>query len=639
MSSKSAKGGFVGLAVTPSLISGVRLATNDLSVLSTGQHILPSGTLSSDNLQLTNPDTFQMAVAGVCQSIMSGNPPYSETVFLSLLPPILQTEWFSSNQTVDAIHERLLDKISTSVTWDENDIPLLQAHISHQSPQGSLIVYSAYSSSLINTVAALLQKQGLTLAGVDMLPFALFRGLAGSGVVDALLGKIGHSAMWGCVGRTTFNAWISLWCGNQLLKLEYYPLPADEAEWQRLLLHITQSPAGLFTAPPIVWLVWDEPGQPSYIDWAQVKVPGKIIPAKLGPYFSQQSADQPAPSILAVGTALKSELNFPWGQWQGFTNHHVDQDASSAPLTPIQPGSQEQDFVAPATKADKKSSKKEKAAKPIKTKNTNPVSWLDTLNGLLFIASFLIMALTGLIWWVQSSPNANLPTSVQQWIKPERLSDHLNPTPDVLISVLGWVINNLPAGIELTDLTITPDTGNHPHAETTTLTVITKGQADSRQPIDTLVNAVKALEKAPGSDYIIHLIKTEIKPPAKTDDVIKSVDDTAKPAATPEAAGDSVSMDELMAISPSWSFTMTTTIHVIPAVAQAVKPTAPSRPAPPKAEPTPSKTEPKPEAKKPEPTAAPNKPTQPATAPKAPTKSPTAPAVKKPEPAHVHTPR
>lgn len=644
MSSKSAKGGFVGLAVTPSLISGVRLATQDLSVISTGQHILPAGTLSSDNLQLTNPDTFQMAIAGVCQSIMTGNPPYSETVFLSLLPPVLQTEWFSSNQTVETIHERLLDKVSHSVTWDDNDIPLLQAHISHQTPQGSLIVYSAYSSTLINTVAALLQKQGLTLAGIDMLPFALFRGLGGSGVVDALLGKIGHSAMWGCVGRTTFNAWISLWCGNQLLKLEYYPLPADEAEWQRLLLHITQSPAGLFTAPPIVWLVWDEPGQPSYIDWAQVKVPGKIIPAKLGPYFSQQSADQPAPSILAVGSALKSELSFPWGQWEGFSQHHVDQEASALPLTPIQPGNTQQDFVSPATsgkKADKKSGKKEKTPKP---PSNNPISWLDTLNGLLFIASFLIMALTGLIWWVESSPSTTLPSSLKQWIKPERLSDHLNPTPQVMMSVLGWVINNLPSGIELTDITLAPGTSLQAIQKGTTLTVVTQGQSDSRGPIDTLVRAINRLEKKPSEGYRIHLINATIKPPAKTDDVIKSLDAPAsgdkKPASAAEIPADSVSLDELLAITPSWSFTLTTTVEVLPSGATASQSLKP--------QPKPVTPQPEKAAEKKPVAAAHAKPSAPAAAsPPSPQAKPgeskpsgkSESTAKKPEPVHVHTPR
>jgi hypothetical protein len=293
----------IGFSVSPTHISAVRLSAADFSVEMQAHRQLPPATITHDGKKLLDSPTLVPLIREMMVQI--GNPEFSDPVYLCLYTPLMATHSFQMSQIQSLRKELSSQLIHQGQIRDE--LPLLQYSLLWQQGETALVTYGAFGSELIKEYCNVFYEAGLKIKSLDVLPFCVLRGLAASGVLDALLHKIGTNSVWGCFGITGSQTWYTLWHSTNLLFMGNFTTPTDQKSWEERLLEIV-SEIGIDS--PVVWLAWYENGMPPPIDPLHLKLKAPIRPANLGPFYGYPPHQ---PSTPAIGAALKSEILFPLG--------------------------------------------------------------------------------------------------------------------------------------------------------------------------------------------------------------------------------------------------------------------------------------------------------------------------------------
>lgn len=303
----------------------MRLSASNFAVEQHVHRQLPPATISHDGKRLLDPPTLVPVIRELMLEI--GNPEFTDPVHLGIYTPWTTTQLFQLGNA-PSLRQMLMDHVRQQQLFqDEEDAPVLQHSLLWQQGEAALVTYGLLNNEQIRDYCTVFYEAGLKIKTIDILPFCVLRGLAGSGVLDALLHKTGPTAIWGCFGVSGSQTWCTLWQGTYMLFYISFTTPADAQTWEERLLEPIQQLGLDF---PAVWLAWHEAGMPPPINPLHLKLKAPIRPALLGPFYGTPPHQ---PSAAAIGAALKAEIPFPF-QWDFLSDPTTDTLKKDYVLTP-----------------------------------------------------------------------------------------------------------------------------------------------------------------------------------------------------------------------------------------------------------------------------------------------------------------
>ncbi len=262
---------------------------------------MPSAILSHDSKRLLDQPTLVQLIRELMRDI--GNPRFTDTVILTISAPIIQTSRIHLAEQ-DSIKEVLESRLSFNPAFKEQS-PVLQYQLLWQHGESASVAYAALGNRLIRDVVQAFHEAGLKITLIDLLPLSVLRSMAASGVLDALLRRIGKDEAWGCFGVSGSLTWVSLWKGRHLVHMESFTTPADAPSWED---HIQDAVKQANSKPPAFWFAWAEPDSNLPINPLKLNLGVPLRQAMLGPMFGKPPMQ---PSFSALGAALKRDVAFP----------------------------------------------------------------------------------------------------------------------------------------------------------------------------------------------------------------------------------------------------------------------------------------------------------------------------------------
>lgn len=290
-----------GFSLTPTRLEAVCLSQKDFRVVSQANVAIPPGTISPDGRRVSDEPQLTTSLMELCELI--GYPLFSDPVYLAVLPPKLET----SSVCLSEI-EPLEGTLRTQVfTTGEIDDPMV---IKQYTPLWSEGKNTAVAWSLADTGTAeafvrVFYEAGLSLTSIEPLPLAITRGLAASGVLDALLRRMGTQRPWGFFGLAGDQLWIALWRGAQLVHITALEAPVSQGTLENALNAVALD---VMEDSPACWLWWQDPGVMFGVEPATLRLGAPVFEALPGPLYK---ALVPVKVLASLGSALKPEIAFP----------------------------------------------------------------------------------------------------------------------------------------------------------------------------------------------------------------------------------------------------------------------------------------------------------------------------------------
>ncbi len=299
----------IGFSISPTHIGAVRLSADDYSVECHFHKALPPAILSHDARRVLDVPTLVPILRDLLIDL--GSPDFSVPIFLSIHTPFIATQnrHFSETDSLKA----LLQQDVEAKNLLKDDPPLLQHALLWQHGETALVTYAVIGSELVKDFSEAFYQAGHRVTAVDLIPLSVLRGIAASGLADALLQKAGLNATWGCFGICGSQTWVTLLQGAHVVYMTNFTTPADKADWSKSIL---ESAASANIEKPVLWFAWEEKGTQHPIDPLKLDLKAPIRPAVLGPFYGPP---QGQPSIPALGAALKEEIPFPF-DWDFLTD-------------------------------------------------------------------------------------------------------------------------------------------------------------------------------------------------------------------------------------------------------------------------------------------------------------------------------
>lgn len=294
----------LGFSISPTHIGAVRVSASDFSLQYHTVQLLPPSTLSHDGKRLMDADALVVTLRDMVDAL--GHPEFSNPVCLSIYSP-----WFGVYEGELSDKQPLQQQILTHVlgkqaakepTW------MLKESLLWQHGTQVAVAYTILDRTLIENLCDAFYQAGLQVTAVDLIPFTILRTMATSGVLDALLKKIGEDAYWGCFGVCGSQTWLTVWHGTTLQHMDCFTTPADQSDWESQInrsLDKVQLPQKLK-----IWLAWQETGMQLPINPLKLELGAPVRETMLGPIYQKRGEK---PSLAALGSALKTEVPFPMG--------------------------------------------------------------------------------------------------------------------------------------------------------------------------------------------------------------------------------------------------------------------------------------------------------------------------------------
>jgi len=292
----------LGFSLTPNQVAAVKLSSADFSLLAQTTAAIKAFTLSQDSSRLLNATSLCESLDITTEEL--GNPEFSVPVYLAL-----QSSWMGMYEGPIDDNFPIVDQLLHAVLPDHASEPdkwIVQFSLLRQQGSQYRIAYAILEQALIENVCTAFHQAGLHVVSFDLIPCIVLRAMAASGVLDALLHKIGKNACWGCFGVAGTQTWVTLWQGNRLQFLQGFITPDDTTTLEN---KIKESVAKC-EERPVVWLAWQEMEEPQQVfpNLLTLKLDAPVRPARLGPLYEGKVT-----SLAPIGAALKADVVFPLG--------------------------------------------------------------------------------------------------------------------------------------------------------------------------------------------------------------------------------------------------------------------------------------------------------------------------------------
>jgi hypothetical protein len=293
----------VGFTISPTHISAVKISTKDFLPVSHAQQALPLALISPDGKQIMKKEQLVSIIEQMMTKI--GYPKFSDPVYLTISVPVLMTHQVELFEAIPAFRAELENGLAQTMLKEQN--PLLQfSVISQEYGSSARVAYAVEGEQAIKEYSELFYEAGVRLKGIEIIPLSVLRGLAASGVLDAVTRTIGVNNFWGCLGISGSQTWCSLWQGKALVQIGSFSTPPDKVEWETAINNFARQ-AGV--AKPALWLAWKDPAAIRFpADLLKLTLNGPIREAFLGPLYGHPSEQ---PTLSSVGVALKEVIPFP----------------------------------------------------------------------------------------------------------------------------------------------------------------------------------------------------------------------------------------------------------------------------------------------------------------------------------------
>lgn len=253
---------------------------------------------------IANPDLLATALQQVADELH-----YKGNVVLALPPSTLRMAEVPQGLNEQQTYSTLTADLYRYKAF-ENNLPIIGFS---QLEGSSNLMVAAIRQDTYEAYQKVAARARLKLVGIDATPYALLRGMAVTGVLDALVQQIGPSTHWGMVSASTDRVRFSIWQGNTVVEFrEVYMrtvLPdGTQLGVNDLLEDFAEEIQRTSRGREVK--IWFTDGVSNDLNAAlreEVKVPFKLCP--LAPDFP---VDRPDVHLAAIGTAMKCVTGFPF---------------------------------------------------------------------------------------------------------------------------------------------------------------------------------------------------------------------------------------------------------------------------------------------------------------------------------------
>lgn len=306
---KKLKKAHVGISITQLAIEVVAFSPKGGCVESAATIETPPGLLDESGDRILNPELLKATLS----SLLKGLKTRAKTVNLSVPGtllrmvdmPRLEAEQLYVSLSSEAERYKMFDGSDAVVDFTPVE------HAKSQAPNMAPVLFGAIRQDTLDTYVRILKSLKLKVVTVDLEPMNVLRGMAGTGVLDALAQQVGESGEWGVIFVEPERVRISLWEGNRLLDFretnmntgEFMYAQEDSIVVEDMLEEIRRTTKH---HQPLVWLTYNLPTGMEQMLSSRMGVP--MRPCMVGQ--SLNTGDVPL-TLPAIGSSLVSTVAFP----------------------------------------------------------------------------------------------------------------------------------------------------------------------------------------------------------------------------------------------------------------------------------------------------------------------------------------
>ncbi|MGE0201830.1 MAG: type IV pilus biogenesis protein PilM [Candidatus Melainabacteria bacterium] len=269
----------------------------------------PHGMLDPEGVQVLDPEILRVTLSQLLQSVpgkpKSVNLSLPATLLRAVDMPRMDTEQLYVSLSSEAERYKSFD--NTEAVVDFAPLPNTSGATGTQR-----LIFGGIRQDTVAQFLTAFKALKVKVASIDFEDLNTLRGMAGTGVLDNLVGQIGENGVWGTIFVEPQRVRLGVWQGNQMLELRETQMDTrlladadpDSVFMEDLIEEIRRTAKD---ANPSIWLTQGLNTQLAEI--LENRLGALMSPCPVGGGIALPS---PAPSLAAIGCALISTVAFPF---------------------------------------------------------------------------------------------------------------------------------------------------------------------------------------------------------------------------------------------------------------------------------------------------------------------------------------
>ncbi len=299
----------IGISITHDFIEAAIFSEKGFKIENSVTMPVPAGLFSGEGEEVTDPGLLSQ----VFKDLMAELRPKTRSFHLSVPPtlvrvlelPQIDKKQLYLSLSSEAERYRAFDDAEAVVDYvDLEGVPV---------PRGmQRILFLAMRRDTYDAYQKAAQLSKLKIASIDVEPFNILRGMAGTGVLESLVQQMGADKPWGFLYVGMNRVMISLWKGNNLLELREVNIDTHallqagpSSPYVTDLVDEIRRTASMHD--PGIWLTHNLGGDLVQGLNEQLQLP--VRPCLWGPHLQ---SDNPNLMVSTIGTCRHSSVLFPF---------------------------------------------------------------------------------------------------------------------------------------------------------------------------------------------------------------------------------------------------------------------------------------------------------------------------------------